>query len=253
MCLCAMVAMCVSCNSNKSKLQIAVEEAQKQCPMDMGVIGKVSSFTYENGVLTIEMCMNENIFKVDALSTDIDAAKRSALNSLSTLTGDIKNVMSELVNEKAALVYRYVGDQTQKSVEVKLTYEEVEAAINASPDDVNYEEELQSQIKTANTQCPNQVDQMTVLDSISQNDEFVIYNYTVAEDNIKITDMEGQATNMKAMLAANMQQNMAAMRIFLLCCINTNHGLQYRYVGSESGQEFNIYFAKGNLQELIGE
>ena len=251
LCILAVVALCVSCQQ-KSKIQLMVEDAQKQCPIDMGVIGKVSSVTYENGELVMELCMNEEVFNLDMISADKEAAKRSALNSMATQTDDLKGLLDEVIKEKASFVYRYVGEKSKKLVEVRLTYEELQKALNTTPEDVDYEAEFRSQMEAANAQCPYQSSATTVLDSVTVNDDYLVYNYTIDEDNMDMNGMIENPDEVKATLAESLRMNMSAMRMFALSCVETNHGISYHYIGNKSGREFSIDFTIANIRELMG-
>ena len=250
LCLLAMVALCVSC-SQKSKIQLMVEDAQKQCPIDLGVIGKVSSVTYDNGELVMELCMNEEVFNLDMISADKEAAKRSALNSMATQTDDLKSLLDEVIKEKASFVYRYVGDKSKKVVEVKLTYDELQKALNTTPENVDYEAEFRSQAEAANAQCPCQPSPSTTLDSVTVNDNYLVYNYTIDEDNMNMDDIMKNPDDVKATLAESLRMNMSAMRMFALSCVETNHGISYHYIGNKSGREFSIDFTTVNIRELM--
>jgi len=249
LCFIALVTMCVSC-SEKSKLQQAVEEASKQCPMDLGLVGKISSFSYENKELTIELCMNEGLIKVSTINDDLETAKKSILNSVSTQPDELKDMMSEVVKEKATLVYRYVGDKTKGVAEVRISYDELETALNKTTGDVDFQEELDSQVKIINQQCPSQIDKITTLVNVTMDDESITYHYTIAEESVEMKTLMENVENMKAGLANSIINNMSSMHTFIVACINTNRSLVYHYVGDNSGDDFSVVFSVDELAEL---
>ena len=249
LCLFSVVLCCVSC-TQKSKVEQLVEEASKQCPMDLGLVGKLSSVAYADGVLTLELCINEDIVPI-GLFADEEYLKSSSIGSLSVMPENFKNIMSELVKEKASMVFRYVGDKSKKSYELKISCEELEAGLNSSMNDMDYEKQLDAQLAVGSEQYPLDMGNGVVLDSVSKSDEFVIYHYSIDESYSTIAEIDKNSANIKTMLLTNIQQNINTMRLFLVCCVNTSRGIEYRYCGKDSGDKFSFYFSKANIEELL--
>lgn len=251
LCAVALMAFCMSCSQKKSKLQEMVDDAAKQCPLSLGNIGSVSSFAYADGEVTMEMLMNEELFNVSFISQDLEASKSSSLKALAGQPEDLKAMMQEMIKENVTLVYRYVGDKTHEVAEIRITPQELSDVLNATSESIDYEEELGIQVNAANKQCPNMVDQATRLDSVFFDNEFVTYEYTIIEEYTNFETIEESSDIMKHYLAQNIQNNLAAMSLFLRCCVETGRGMQYHYVGDTSHRDLYIQFSKANLEELM--
>ena len=242
--------MCVSCNK-KSRLESLVDDANKTCPIDMGLSGKVSSFSYENGEVTVEFCLNEDVVTISSVKDDKEAAREGLVGAMSMLPDDLKAVYEEIVKAKASLVYKYVGDKTKDYVTFKFTTAEIANALNAEVEDIDYASVLEQQLSSASEQCPRVIDVFTTLDSVTLTDENAIYNYTINEDTLDLSTFESQSDNMRQYILNGMYQNMSSMRLFLTSCVKMDKGLRYRYVGCNTGGEFTIDFDKDMLQEIL--
>ena len=63
---CLSLVLLTGC-SQKSKLKLAIELADKQCPMDMGASGEISSITFDGSDVVYVLLMNESFLNIDAL------------------------------------------------------------------------------------------------------------------------------------------------------------------------------------------
>lgn len=53
--------------SRKSQLKLAIEMANKQCPMSIGTTGEISSITFDGTDVIYSLLMNEDYLDLDAL------------------------------------------------------------------------------------------------------------------------------------------------------------------------------------------
>ena len=63
--LCSLLLLMVSISScQESKLKAIVTIANKQCPMDMGEVGTITSITYDGSNVVYTLNMNESITEI---------------------------------------------------------------------------------------------------------------------------------------------------------------------------------------------
>ncbi len=249
-CLITVIALCASCNS-KPKLETLVNDANKQCPISMGLSGCVSSFSYDNGKVIIEFLLDENTVPISSVEADKDMARESLLAAMSMLQDNLKAVYEEIIKEKATLVYKYVGDTSKEVITFEFTYDEVEQALKRDSGDIDYEEVIAGQIEAVREQCPRKIDSLTTLDSVSLKEDVAIYNYTIDDDSIDISVFMESSDMMRQGILNGIYQNMSTMNLFLVSCSELNVGLSYRYVGRRSGKEFSIDFDSKFLGTLV--
>ena len=58
--------------SRKSQLKLAIEMANKQCPMSIGTTGEISSITFDGTDVIYSLLMNEDYLDLDALGKNTE-------------------------------------------------------------------------------------------------------------------------------------------------------------------------------------
>ena len=103
------------------KLKVAIESANKQCPVEMGEFGKITSIVYDgqNVVYT---------FNVDEVYTNIKTLKEHPENLKSSMTimfqnptKDVKALLDLVIKCNAGLKMIYIGKDSGDKVECELT------------------------------------------------------------------------------------------------------------------------------------
>ena len=74
---CLSLVLLTGC-SQKSKLKLAIELADKQCPMDMGTVGEISGITFDGTDVIYNMLMNEDYLDLNALEKNPDRHEEGA-------------------------------------------------------------------------------------------------------------------------------------------------------------------------------
>ena len=75
--ICLSLILLTGC-SRKSQLKLAIEMANKQCPMSIGTTGEISSITFDGTDVIYSLLMNEDYLDLDALGKNTDAMKSAA-------------------------------------------------------------------------------------------------------------------------------------------------------------------------------
>ncbi len=221
---------------SKTKLQILLEAANKECPVSMGLLGEISSITYEDNTVFFNYEINEDIVNIDILESNAETLKANAIIALQNSTGETKELMAEIKNAGAGLSLAFKGKQSGKTTTFELTPEEIATIGSTSAADSDPAVQLEALLKSANMQLPREDGPGMVSESATVEGDYVVYTLKVDEDIHSIQELNAQKKqikdNIKNMFANPdlvMQQEIAIYK-------NAGKGLIYKYVGNQSGE-----------------
>ena len=89
--------------SRKSQLKLAIEMANKQCPMSIGTTGEISSITFDGTDVIYSLLMNEDYLDLDALGKNTDAMKSAVMVMFKNPKGEIKSMLEMVVDTKSGI------------------------------------------------------------------------------------------------------------------------------------------------------
>ena len=79
-CVVMLLAGCLA----ENKLKLAVESANKRCPLSMGIAGDVESIEYEDGLVTYTLAINEQFSNMQAMKENSRAKEPPAVMIISS-------------------------------------------------------------------------------------------------------------------------------------------------------------------------
>ena len=227
------------------KLKAAIEVANKQCPMDMGEAGKITSIVYdgENVVYTFQLNEEKNP----------ESMKTSMKIMFQNPTKEVKTLLDLVVKCKAGLQMIYIGKDSGEQVVCELTTDEIKNILNA---DVNASEsdlaKLESQIQMANLQFPMQASEEVVVEKIESIGESVVYICSVDEELCPISQIEENAAEVKEGIVGTLaNQTDLPTQLFIKCCVNCNRNIVYRYIGKQSEDQHDVVITVSELKDLL--
>lgn len=248
---CLSLMLLTACGQ-KSKLKLAIEVANKQCPMDMGVSGEISSITFDGADVIYMMLMNESILNMDALKENPDAMKSAVTAMFGNPKGDIKKMLDLVVSTGSGIKFIYKGKASGKEVECYLTTQDLKDILNGgSTAEGSDKKKLEEQVRMTNVSCPIQVDEATTLNKLTIEPDKVLYHYTVDESAVQIPALKENAEQMKANIKNSLNTSDPALRMFLEVCVKCNKGVGYLYQGNDSGETFEIFFGVSEIKALL--
>ena len=98
-----------------------------------------------------------------------------------------------------------------------------------------------------NAQCPMQIDEVTILSSVSLEGTNVVYNYSLDEDVVTMDAIEQNKTSIKSNLKQALSAPDPTMKQMISACKEANTGISYRYVGKTTGNVCVIKFRPSEL------
>lgn len=248
---CLSLVLLTGC-SQKSKLKISIEIANKQCPIMVGTTGEISSITFDGTNVIYSMLMNEDYLDLDALEKNPDAMKLAVAAMFKNPKGDIKQMLEMVVDTKSGIKFIYKGKNSGKEVECLLGTEDLENILNQKVSDKESDQKkLEELVNVTNVSCPMKVDEATTLDKLTIEADNVVYNYTVDEKTVDIDALRSNEAQMKQSIKGSLNVSEPALRMFLEACVKDNKGLSYRYVGDTSGNSTEFTLSVSEIKALL--
>ncbi|WP_259319548.1 hypothetical protein [Bacteroides clarus] len=248
---CLSLVLLTGC-SQKSKLKLAIELADKQCPMDMGTVGEISGITFDGTDVIYNMLMNEDYLDLNALEKNPDAMKSAVTAMFKNPKGEIKTMLEMVVDTKSGIKFIYKGKTTGKEVECYLGTEDLNNILNQNlTEEESDKHKLEELVNVTNVSCPMDVDEATTLDKLTIESDKVVYNYTIDEAKVDMATMRNNEAQMKQAIKGSLNVSESSLRLFLEACVKDNKGLSYRYVGGTSGESAEYIFTVAELKALL--
>ena len=235
---CLSLMLLTACGQ-KSKLKLAIAAANKQCPMDMGASGEISSITFDGADVVYVLLMNESFLNIDALKEN-------------NPQGSIKEMLDLVVGTDSGIKFIYKGKTSGNEVECYLTTQDLKDILNGgSTAESSDKKKLEEQVKMTNVSCPMQVDEATMLNKLTIESDKVLYHYTIDESVVQMSALKENAEQMKANVKNSLNSSDPALHMFLEVCVKCDKGVGYLYKGNKSGETFEISFGVSEIKALL--
>lgn len=223
---CLSLMLLTACGQ-KSKLKLAIAAANKQCPMDMGASGEISSITFDGSDVVYVLLMNESFLNIDALKENPDAMKSAVTVMFGNPQGSIKEMLDLVVGTDSGIKFIYKGKTSGNEVECYLTTQDLKDILNGggASADSSDEKKLEEQVKMTNVSCPMQVDEATMLNKLTIESDKVLYHYTIDESVVQMSALKENAEQMKANVKNSLNSSDPALHMFLEVCVKCDKGV----------------------------
>ena len=226
---CLSLMLLTACGQ-KSKLKLAIAAANKQCPMDMGASGEISSITFDGADVVYVLLMNESFLNIDALKENPDAMKSAVTVMFGNPQGSIKEMLDLVVGTDSGIKFIYKGKTSGNEVECYLTTQDLKDILNGGG---------------ASADSSDEKNKLTI-----ESDK-VLYHYTIDESVVQMSALKENAEQMKANVKNSLNSSDPALRMFLEVCVKCDKGVGYLYKGNKSGETFEISFGVSEIKALL--
>lgn len=246
-----MVLSISSCQQSKLKAVVAI--ANKQCPIEVEGIGKVTSIIYDKENVVYTLNMNEDIVDISVLKENPESMKETIKAMFLNPEADVKELLNLIAACNAGLQMKFVGQDSGEEAVCRLAPEDVKEVLNAnSTPEQSKRAQLETQLKMANLQFPMQASDEVLIEKVELEDESVVYICKVDEDVCSISQIEESAKEIKKEVVASLtEQDDTATQLFLQTCIDNDKNITYRYIGSESDDYCDIVITLPELKKMI--
>ncbi len=253
-CLFAVAALTLVATTacTESKLQQKVDEANRECPKEMGLFGEITSVELVDSNVVFTYTVDESFINIGALNdAPPELIKKNALLIFRHPTKDFHDLLATLVEERAGLVISFTGSESGKVFSIAFSADDLLATAH-SEETQDHETALLGHAEFVNAQCPMEVEKGVTLVNVSVDDSFLVYNcridsvYTIAELN---------ATNDLARpeVIRSLNGDDPVKDIVLTLCERAGKGIAIRYTAEDTEEECVIAIPVFELRETPEE
>lgn len=237
----------------ESKLKAVIEIANKQCPMNMGESGKITSIVYDGSNVVYTFHMNEAVTNIKVLKSNPESMKESVQIMFQNPSKEVKALLELVVKCNAGLKMDFIGNESGEKATCELTTEELKNIFNADSDESKSDlAKLNAQLKMANLQFPVQAGEGIVVEKIELIDDAVVYQCVVDEDLCEIQQIEENAKDVKEGIVETLSdQTDQAVQVFIKTCVACDKNIAYRYIGKESGEHYDVVVTVPELKKML--
>lgn len=235
------------------KLKAAIEIANKQCPVDMGEVGKITSIVYDGNNVIYTFNVNEENVNIKALRDNPESMKESIMVMSQHPTQEVKTMLELVVKCNAGLQMIFVGNDSGNKATCELTTDEIKKALNAEVGTTeNSLARLEAQVKMANLQFPMQAGEEILIEKLELDDKSITYICRVDEDLCDIEQLESSYDAVKEGIVEELtSQTDAPTQLFIKTCVDCNKSIVYRYIGDESEAQFDVEITVDELKGML--
>ena len=228
-----------SCDSSKKKLQSGIETANKECPIDLGMIGEISSLEFDEE--TDEVIMTMTISKELPLNI-----KRSMLGAWAKSESGMM-LMKEIAKADSKFTMVILAEESNESLRINVSKNEIKDLAEGKVDPISPRDMLEIMITSTNAQCPMQIENGIIMSSVSLEGHNFVYNYSVDENLVSIEALKQNKSAVKANIKQILSSDDMMVKQMVKICKEANTGIVYRYIGDVSGDVCIIKFSSSEL------
>ena len=158
-------------------------------------------------------------------------------------------ICTRILRREIGIIEGYSSDFTiiDEDDANKIIKDEVKDLAEGKIDPISPRDLLEIMITSTNAQCPMQIDEVTILSSVSLEGTNVVYNYSLDEDVVTMDVIEQNKISIKSNLKQALSTPDPTMKQMIGVCKGANTGISYRYVGNTTGNVCVIKFSPSEL------
>lgn len=245
--------MLVMTGCQEAKLKTVIAVANKQCPLDMGEVGKITSIIYDGNNVVYTLNMNEEITDIKMLKDNPEIMKSSIKMMFQNPAADVKQMLKLMTECNSGLYMIFVGNKSGEQATCELTSEELKEVLNTNVNPAQSEQtKLEAQLKIANLQFPMKASEEVMVEKIEVIGESVVYICSVDEELSPISQIKENAAEVKESIVSMLaSQTDPATQLFIKTCVNNNKNIMYRYISKESGKQHDVVIPVSDLKKML--
>ena len=241
-------------NGNVKKLKSEVRKANAMCPMNLGVSGDLLSIQYnekENNVLFV-YSLNENIAGHTFIKKNKKNMEKAA--KLFVASESFDDIRKDILNAQASLTLIYKIPSNGKTASIFLSYDELKEMVENPLSEREIKiMKIENKVEMENNSCPQEVEKGIILTKVYIEDNYVVYSYSMDEDEYDMRLLERNAASLKS----NTEDQIKEDSKDLILCNNLNlmrelgYGIKYHYYGTKSSKYVGIKITPSELASMF--
>ena len=217
--------------------------------VDLGMIGEISSIEFDKDADEVIMTMTiskDMPLKMSALKKLKNTLKRAMMGNWAKSEDGLK-LIEEIAKADSKMTIVMRTENAVGNIKLKISKDEVKDLAEGKIDPISPRDLLEIMITSTNAQCPMQIDEVTILSSVSLEGTNVVYNYSLDEDVVTMDVIEQNKISIKSNLKQALSTPDPTMKQMICVCKGANTGISYRYVGNTTGNVCVIKFSPSEL------
>ena len=230
------------------KMQVAVHEANKKCPVEMGSFGTATSIDYDDGMV---------VFNVDLKDGTADLSQVNRTLSSGLLVTNLKRMKPEfidlLLSTETGLSFHVKSTDGAQATTIDIPLEEIKRIIRQSGKpgkDINIQT-LKLFNRQSQSELPLKVAEGITMTHVAIEGSNEIYQYEVDGGIFDIKTLQENAKRLKDHPEEMLNIKDANIQILVSLLCDLNMGLGYRYNVKGSDQPLEIIYTPEQLHQLI--
>ena len=195
----ALSATITSSCSHKDKvkentlLQHIVEEESKMLPMKMGELLNLEKVWAHGDTIFYQSTLGEEVADMlwETLSSGRDQEIKASLMDM--LVNQAQDGIDLFIKQKIVVAYEYHFPGHKEPKRIIINSKELEDYINSTmqlDDDGRVFDYIDQQAESFKASLPLQVDEATILKSMSRKDKTIVYEYEIVEEEVSIGELK---------------------------------------------------------------
>ena len=215
------VSMLIGCVDS---LKNQVEIINKQCPIDLGILGEVTHVDLDDRTIVYHVSTNPSVLNISRLKDHQNDVKQGILLNFSNDRATLANFIAAKCN----LRYEYTDSQSDERLIIDISAEDLK-----------------------NVNAPLHVDEVTTLDDIIIEGDNVGYVYTIDETAISPDSIRERLGVLRENIERSLRGEDLSMIMLVDALTNDHKGLIYRYFLSKSKERFDITFTPEEIEKIM--
>lgn len=246
------VMVCVtSCeNENVKRLKHEIEVADKQCPVNMGMMGDMLSMKYDEKAKEVQLyfSLHDDMISIEALKNNEQMALQSM--KLSFSKGESREMLKQMIKAGAGLSITYKSASTGKNFKVKLSLDDLKEIRDTPMTDVEVNRMLlDNQLAMENSRCPYLVDEGMEMVKAYDDGENIIYACRIDEEMYDISAFKYAKDEIKQNMKEIFKDPLMKKQLGIIKSLDK--GFVYHYYGDISGESVDIVFNNDELNRYL--
>ena len=237
-------------DENVKKLKREIKLADRECPVNMGMIGDMLNIKYDErkNEVQVYFSINDEIVSLDALKNNGQLAKNSM--KLSINRKESSDLWKMITNAGAGLSVTFKSASTGKSFEIKIPVDELKEIIKNPLSEIETNKLLlENQLAMENSRSPYSVAEGMQLVKVFDDGNNIVYEYSLDEDLYDISLFNYAKDEIKS--NAREIFNDPVMKRNIETINSLGKGLIIRYSGKKTGKSADISFTSDELNKFI--
>lgn len=141
-----------SCDSSKKELQANIEAANKECPIDLGIVGEISSMEFDEDEDEVVMTMTiskDMPLKISALNKLKNTLKRTMMGNWAKSESGIE-LMKEIAKADSKITLVMQTEDTNENIRIKVSKDEVKDLAEGKIDPISPRDLLEIFVTSTN-------------------------------------------------------------------------------------------------------